>query len=163
MTPLPPDKPRQYSSKAKNAQEAHEAIRPTDFNKDRAASGDHARLYQLVFNRRPCDQMASARLERTTVELADGPGRATLRATGQVTIFPGYLALYEEGRDEKADDEDGARMPALRSGDAPVKTGVEERSASPSRRRAIQRQVSSSGWRNWGSAAHRPMPRRFRP
>jgi DNA topoisomerase-1 len=120
-----PDKPRQYSSKAKNAQEAHEAIRPTDFTKDRAASGDHARLYQLVFNRALASQMASARLERTTVELTDGPGRATLRATGQVTIFPGYLALYEEGRDEKADDEDGARMPALRSGDAPVKTGVE--------------------------------------
>ncbi len=120
-----PDKPRQYSSKAKNAQEAHEAIRPTDFTKDRAASGDHARLYQLIFNRALASQMASARLERTTVELTDGAGRATLRATGQVTIFPGYLALYEEGRDEKSDDEDGARMPALRSGDAPVKTGVE--------------------------------------
>ncbi|MCL6697835.1 type I DNA topoisomerase [Sphingomonas sp. NSE70-1] len=120
-----PDKPRQYSSKAKNAQEAHEAIRPTDFTKDRAASGDHARLYQLIFNRALASQMASARLERTTVELTDGAGRATLRATGQVTIFPGYLALYEEGRDEKSDDEDGARMPALRSGDAPTKTGVE--------------------------------------
>ena len=120
-----PDKPRQYSSKAKNAQEAHEAIRPTDFTKDAAASGDHARLYQLIFNRALASQMASARLERTTVELTDGAGRATLRATGQVTIFPGYLALYEEGRDEKSDDEEGARMPALRSGDAPVKTGVE--------------------------------------
>jgi len=120
-----PDKPRQYSSKAKNAQEAHEAIRPTDFTKDRAASEDHARLYQLIFNRALASQMASARLERTTVELTDGAGRATLRATGQVTIFPGYLALYEEGRDEKLDDEDGARMPQLRSGDAPVKTGVE--------------------------------------
>ena len=120
-----PDKPRQYSSKAKNAQEAHEAIRPTDFTKDRAASGDHARLYQLIFNRALASQMASARLERTTVELTDGAGRATLRATGQVTIFPGYLALYEEGRDEKSDDEDGARMPHLQSGDSPVKTGVE--------------------------------------
>src|ERR671913_1219352 len=120
-----PDKPRQYTSKAKNAQEAHEAIRPTDFYKDRAASGDHGRLYQLIFNRALASQMASARLERTTVELTDGAGRATLRATGQVTIFPGYLALYEEGRDEKADDEEAARMPQLRSGDAPVKTGVE--------------------------------------
>ena len=69
--------------------------------------------------------MASARLERTTVELTDGAGRAVLRATGQVVLFPGYLALYEEGRDEKADDEEGARMPALREGDAPAKTGVE--------------------------------------
>ena len=55
--------------------------------------------------------MASARLERTTVELNDGAGRAVLRATGQVTLFPGYLALYEEGRDEK-DDEESARMAA---------------------------------------------------
>jgi len=120
-----PDKPRHYTSKAKNAQEAHEAIRPTDFSKDRAGSGDHGRLYQLIFNRALASQMASARLERTTVELTDGAGRATLRATGQVVLFPGYLALYEEGRDEKTDDEEGARMPPLRSGDAPAKTGVE--------------------------------------
>ncbi|MCF2513885.1 type I DNA topoisomerase [Sphingomonas sp. G124] len=119
-----PDKPRQYSSKAKNAQEAHEAIRPTDFSRDHAGSGDHARLYQLIFNRALASQMASARLERTTVELIDGAGRAMLRATGQVVLFPGYLALYEEGRDDK-DDEEGGRMPALRSGDAPVKTGVD--------------------------------------
>src|SRR5688500_11465026 len=120
-----PDKPRRYTSKIKNAQEAHEAIRPTDFSQPRAASGDHARLYELVYNRALASQMASARLERTTVELTDGAGRAVLRATGQVTLFPGYRALYEEGRDEKADDEEGARMPALRSGDAPAKTGVE--------------------------------------
>jgi DNA topoisomerase-1 len=120
-----PDKPRHYQAKAKNAQEAHEAIRPTDFSRSRAGSGDHARLYELVYNRALASQMASARLERTTVELADGAGRAVVRASGQVVLFPGYLALYEEGRDEKADDEEGARMPALRNGDAPVKTGVE--------------------------------------
>ncbi len=120
-----PDKPRHYSAKAKNAQEAHEAIRVTDFHKDRAASGDHAKLYTLIFNRALASQMASARLERTTVELTDGAGRATLRATGQVVLFPGYLALYEEGRDEKADDEDGARMPLLKAGDAPAKKSVE--------------------------------------
>src|SRR4051794_4443951 len=120
-----PDKPRQYQSKIKNAQEAHEAIRPTDFDRPRGASGDHARLYELVYNRALASQMASARLERTTVELTDGTGRAMLRASGQVVLFPGYLALYEEGRDEKADDEEGARMPLLRDGDAPAKTGVE--------------------------------------
>jgi DNA topoisomerase-1 len=120
-----PDKPRHYTSKVKNAQEAHEAIRPTDFDRPRAASGDHARLYELVYNRALASQMASARLERTTVELTDGAGRATLRASGQVVLFPGYLTLYEEGRDEKLDDEDGARMPALRQGDAPLKVGVE--------------------------------------
>ena len=120
-----PDRPRQYTSKIKNAQEAHEAIRPTDFGRARAASGDHARLYELIYNRALASQMASARLERTTVELTDGGGRAVLRASGQVVLFPGYLALYEEGRDEKAEDEEGARMPALQRGDAPAKTGVE--------------------------------------
>jgi DNA topoisomerase-1 len=120
-----PDKPRHYTTKAKNAQEAHEAVRPTDFSKARGGSGDHARLYELIYNRALASQMASARLERTTVEMADGARRAVLRATGQVVLFPGYLALYEEGRDEKADDEEAARMPALRSGDAPLKRGVE--------------------------------------
>ncbi len=120
-----PDRPRQYTSKVKNAQEAHEAIRPTDFFLARAGSGDHARLYELIYNRALASQMASARLERTTVELGDGAGRAVLRATGQVVLFPGFLALYEEGRDEKSDDEEGARMPLLREGDAPAKAGVE--------------------------------------
>jgi len=119
-----PDKPRHYTSKAKNAQEAHEAIRPTEFTKDRAGSGDHGKLYTLVYNRALASQMASARLERTIVELTDGAGRATLRATGQVTLFPGYLTLYEEGFDDR-EDEDGGKMPPLRNGDAPVKTGVE--------------------------------------
>jgi DNA topoisomerase-1 len=119
-----PDRPRQYQSKIKNAQEAHEAIRPTDFDRPRAASGDHARLYELVYNRALASQMASARLERTTVELTDGGGRAILRASGQVVLFPGFLTLYDEGRDDPQDEE-GARMPALREGDAPLKTGVE--------------------------------------
>ena len=119
-----PDKPRQYQSKIKNAQEAHEAIRPTDFDRPRGASGDHARLYELVYNRALASQMASARLERTTVELGDGTGRAVLRATGQVVLFQGFMALYDEGRDDPQDEE-GARMPALREGNAPAKTGVE--------------------------------------
>lgn len=118
-----PDKPRQYSSKAKNAQEAHEAIRPTDFSREKAGSGDHARLYELVLNRALASQMAAARLERTVVELTSD--RARLRATGQVTLFPGFLALYEEGRDEKADEDDGAKMPHLAKGDRPTKRGVE--------------------------------------
>jgi DNA topoisomerase I len=119
-----PDKPRQYQSKIKNAQEAHEAIRPTDFDRRSAGSGDHARLYELVYNRALASQMASARLERTTVELTDGAGRAVLRATGQVVLFPGFMALYDEGRDDPQDEE-GARMPPLRQGGVPAKTGVE--------------------------------------
>ncbi len=119
-----PDRPRQYTSKAKNAQEAHEAIRPTDFFQRHAASGDHARLYELVYNRALASQMASARLERTTVELSDGTGRVALRATGQAVLFPGFMALYDESRDEPQDEE-SARMPVLREGDAPAKRGVE--------------------------------------
>jgi DNA topoisomerase-1 len=118
-----PEKPRLYQTKAKNAQEAHEAIRPTDFARDKAGSGDHARLYDLIWKRALASQMASARMERTTVELEDGTGRHGLRATGQVVLFPGYLALYEEGRDEEG-DEDSRRLPLLRSGDAPAKTAV---------------------------------------
>jgi DNA topoisomerase-1 len=118
-----PDKPRQYQTKQKNAQEAHEAIRPTEFSRDRAGSGDHARLYDLVFKRALASQMASARMERTTVELADGTGQTALRATGQVVLFPGFMALYEEGRDDEQ-DEDSRRLPRLREGDAPAKKSV---------------------------------------
>jgi DNA topoisomerase I len=119
-----PDKPRMYTTKAKNAQEAHEAIRPTDFGKDKAGSGDHARLYDLVWKRAMASQMASARLERTTIEMADGTGQTGLRATGQVVMFPGYLALYEEGADD-SQDEDARRLPMLRDGDTPAKKSVE--------------------------------------
>ena len=118
-----PDKPRVYTTKAKNAQEAHEAIRPTDFSRDRAGSGDHARLYDLIWKRALASQMASARLERTTAELVEGTGQTALRATGQVVLFPGFLALYEEGRDD-AEDEESRRLPRLREGDCPVKKAV---------------------------------------
>lgn len=119
-----PDSPRQYQTKAKNAQEAHEAIRPTDFTKDRAGSGDHNRLYELIWKRALASQMASARMERTTVEMADGTGRNVLRATGQVVLFPGFLALYEEGSDD-TQDEEARRLPRLREGDAPAKKAVD--------------------------------------
>ncbi|WP_085810106.1 type I DNA topoisomerase [Sphingomonas sp. TZW2008] len=119
-----PDKPRQYQTKAKNAQEAHEAIRPTDFGRDRVGSGDHARLYDLVWKRALASQMASARMERTTVDMADGTGRNVLRATGQVVLFAGYLALYEEGQDDSA-DEDAKRLPRMRDGDSPAKKSVD--------------------------------------
>ncbi|WP_067733107.1 type I DNA topoisomerase [Novosphingobium naphthalenivorans] len=119
-----PEKPRHYETKAKNAQEAHEAIRPTDFTKDRYGSGDEAKLYDLIFKRAMASQMASAALERTTVTLRDGTGRNELRATGQVVKFPGFLAVYEEGQDNKSDDEDGGLLPFMKSGDMPAKKGV---------------------------------------
>lgn len=120
-----PDKPRVYQTKAKNAQEAHEAIRPTDFNRDKVGSGDHARLYDLIYKRALASQMASARMERTTVDLLDGTGKLGLRATGQVVKFPGFLALYEEGMDDR-DDENGALLPAMDKGDVPAKKAVEK-------------------------------------
>ncbi len=120
-----PEKPRIYQTKAKNAQEAHEAIRPTDFGRDRAGQGDEARLYDLIFKRAMASQMAAASLERTTVTLRDPTGRHELRATGQVVKFPGFLAVYEEGRDQKAEDEDENLLPMMRSGDTPAKTGID--------------------------------------
>ncbi|WP_298015998.1 type I DNA topoisomerase [uncultured Parasphingopyxis sp.] len=119
-----PDKPRHYSTKAKNAQEAHEAIRPTNFTRDKVGGGDHARLYDLIFKRALASQMASARLERTTVEMEEGTGQTALRATGQVVKFPGFMALYTEGRDDK-DDDDSKLLPAMSEGDAPAKKSVE--------------------------------------
>ena len=120
-----PDKPRVYQTKAKNAQEAHEAIRPTDFGRDKAGSGDHAKLYDLIYKRALSSQMASAQMERTTVDLLDGTGQMGLRATGQVMKFPGFLALYEEGIDDK-DDENGALLPPMDKGDVPAKKAVEK-------------------------------------
>ena len=122
-----PEKPRHYETKAKNAQEAHEAIRPTDFAKDKYGSGDEARLYDLVYKRAMASQMASANIERTSVTLRDGTGKHELRATGQVIKFPGFLAVYEEGRDQSrdGDDEESAMLPSLNTGDTPAKKGVD--------------------------------------
>ena len=122
-----PEKPRFYATKAKNAQEAHEAIRPTDFSRRPGrADTDADRLYALIWNRTVASQMASAKLERTTVDMFDDDGRHGLKATGQVVITPGFLVLYTEGRDEPAeDDEDGARLPRLAGGDRCASKTVE--------------------------------------
>jgi DNA topoisomerase I len=120
-----PEKPRVYQTKAKNAQEAHEAIRPTDFSRDKSGSGDHGRLYDLIYKRAMASQMASARMERTTVDMLDGTGQTGLRSTGQVMKFPGFLAVYEEGLDDN-DNDDGAILPPMTIGDSPAKHAVEK-------------------------------------
>ncbi|WP_095011236.1 type I DNA topoisomerase [Tsuneonella mangrovi] len=120
-----PEKPRIYQTKAKNAQEAHEAIRPTDFSRERAGSGDEGKLYDLIFKRAMASQMAAASLERTTVTMRDPTGRHELRATGQVVKFPGFLAVYEEGLDQKSDDDDEGLLPLMRKGDAPHKDAID--------------------------------------
>ncbi|MDQ0464100.1 DNA topoisomerase-1 [Caulobacter ginsengisoli] len=113
-----PETARLYKTKAKNAQEAHEAIRPTALGRNPGSmrlEGDLGRLYELIWKRMIASQMEAARIERTSVELDSSDGRTALRATGQVVLFPGYLSVYEEGRDD-ADDEDSARLPIIREG-----------------------------------------------
>jgi DNA topoisomerase-1 len=118
-----PKAPRKYTAKAKNAQEAHEAIRPTEASrlpKDMARhlEPEQAKLYELIWNRAVASQMESAELERTTVDIdAKAGARALeLRATGQVVRFAGFLELYQEGRDDEA-DEDGGRLPRMEAGE----------------------------------------------
>lgn len=120
-----PDAPRQYQTKAKNAQEAHEAIRPTDLSRRPASlrhslDHDQARLYELIWIRTIASQMESAELERTTVDIAAKAGARLLelRASGQVIKFDGFLKLYQEGRDDDTEDEDGNRLPAMSQGEA---------------------------------------------
>ena len=113
-----PEHARIYKTKAKNAQEAHEAIRPTSLSRNPGSlrlEPELGRLYELIWKRMIASQMESARIERTTVELESADGRTGMRATGQVVQFDGYLAVYEEGRDDEA-DEDGGRLPAIKEG-----------------------------------------------
>ncbi|WP_282153552.1 type I DNA topoisomerase [Ruegeria atlantica] len=115
-----PDSPRIYKNKAKNAQEAHECIRPTDMSRDTKAlkvtDEDQRKLYDLIWKRTIACQMAAARLERTTVEIGSDDGQVGLRATGQVVLFDGFMRVYEEGRDDVADD-DEKRLPQIMQGD----------------------------------------------
>jgi DNA topoisomerase-1 len=113
---------RNYTSKAKNAQEAHEAIRPTSFARApeevaRYLDGDAARLYELIWKRAIASQMESAEQERTTVDVVSADARITLRATGTVTLFDGFLTLYLEGEDDPHDEE-GSKLPKVAVGDA---------------------------------------------
>jgi DNA topoisomerase I len=116
-----PDQPRLYRSPAKNAQEAHEAIRPTDLARKPAdvagrLDNDQRRLYELIWKRTIASQMASALLEQVAVDISDSTGRLRLRANGSVVVFDGFLVLYQEDRDDTAADEEGegSRLPAMR-------------------------------------------------
>ena len=113
-----PEAPRYYKTKAKNAQEAHEAIRPTSLSRNPGSlrlESDLGRLYELIWKRMIASQMESARIERTTIDMETYDGRTGLRANGQVVLFDGYLAVYEEGRDDEG-DEDGGRLPMVKDG-----------------------------------------------
>ena len=123
-----PSSPRMYKNKAKNAQEAHECIRPTDITKDasalRISDPDQRKLYDLIWKRTIACQMQPARIERTGVDLASADGQIVLRATGQVILFDGFIKVYQEGRDEPTADDDEARLPQLHEGEKVSKTAV---------------------------------------
>ena len=120
-----PGAPREYQSKAKNAQEAHEAIRPTDISLKpehvaRMLNAEQAKLYELIYKRAMACQMSAAELDQTAVDLTDGAGQ-TLRANGSVLAFDGFLKLYHEDQDDASDDEDTRILPPIAKGD-PAKT-----------------------------------------
>ena len=126
--PYVPADPRIYKNKAKNAQEAHECIRPTDMNVGpddvNLSESDQRRLYDLIWKRTIASQMASARLERTTVDIASADGQVGLRASGQVVQFDGFLKVYDEGRDDEAEDE--GRLPQIMAHEPARKESVSE-------------------------------------
>ncbi len=130
-----PSAPRRYVSKQKNAQEAHEAVRPTDAARlpkqmAKYLEGDQLGLYELIWTRTVASQMESAELERTTVEIAadvSAPStirKLDMRATGQVVRFDGFLKLYQEGKDDEDDDE-GGRLPPMKQGETLAKERIE--------------------------------------
>jgi DNA topoisomerase-1 len=133
--PYLPDKPRHYSSKAKNAQEAHEAIRPTDlFRRPQDLRGsvgaDALKLYELIWKRTLASQMSSAEIDQVAADVSADGGAAVLRANGSVIAFDGFLRLYQEGRDDARNgtgEENGEdrRLPQLTQGQAVARKTVE--------------------------------------
>ena len=126
-----PGAPRSYETKAKNAQEAHEAIRPTDVARrprdvKSHLDADQSRLYELIWLRTVASQMESAELERTTVDIEAKVGSRILdlRATGTVVKFDGFLTLYNEDRDEAAEDEESRRLPQMSGGEKLSKRSI---------------------------------------
>jgi len=121
-----PGAPREYQTKVKNAQEAHEAIRPTDVARTpdsvaRDLTADQRRLYELIWTRAVASQMQSAELDQVSVEVTDGKG-LKLRATGSIVAFDGFLKLYREDTDDAAEDEDNRMLPPMAERD-PLRLG----------------------------------------
>ena len=124
-----PSSPRMYKNKAKNAQEAHECIRPTEITKDAAAlkltDADQRKLYDLIWKRTIACQMAAAKMERTTVDITSPDQQVVLRANGQVVLFDGFMRVYEEGRDDApTGDDDDKRLPQVMQGEALAKGDI---------------------------------------
>ena len=124
-SPYLPGVPRRYTSKQKNAQEAHEAIRPTDIFRHpkqvaKLIDAEQARLYDLIWTRTLACQMESAEFQRTSVDIVANVGakKLDLKASGQVVVFDGFLKLYQESRDDEAEDEESRRLPPMKEGEA---------------------------------------------
>jgi DNA topoisomerase-1 len=127
-----PEAPRRYVSKQKNAQEAHEAIRPTDVLRQprevaKYVDSEQAKLYELIWIRALASQMESAELERTAVDITAKVGARTLdlRANGTVVKFDGFLKLYQEGRDDETEDEESRRLPEMSQGETLEKRAID--------------------------------------
>ena len=124
-----PAEPRIYKNKAKNAQEAHECIRPTEMfvstEDAKIVDSDQRKLYELIYKRTMASQMAAARLERTVVDITSADEQVVLRANGQVMVFEGFIAIYEEGRDDSVVDDDDKRLPQLAEGEKAEKKSVD--------------------------------------
>ncbi len=126
-----PKNPRIYRTKAKNAQEAHEAIRPTDLFRRSAdvkpyLDEDQFRLYELIWKRTLASEMENAVFDQVANDLKSDDGKITLRANGSVLKFDGFLKLYQEGRDDKSeDDSDDRRLPEMNEGEASDLQSVE--------------------------------------
>ncbi|OAJ70680.1 DNA topoisomerase I [Methylobacillus sp. MM3] len=116
-----PKSPIMYKTKAKNAQEAHEAIRPTDIRRTPDSLRSHLtpeqfRLYDMIWKRALACQMAPAKFDAVSIDLAVGSEANLFRATGQTMIFPGFIAVYMEGQDD-AEEEGESKLPALEVGE----------------------------------------------
>ncbi|HEX4556795.1 MAG TPA: type I DNA topoisomerase [Xanthobacteraceae bacterium] len=127
-----PETPRRYQTKQKNAQEAHEAIRPTDVSRHprevaKYVDSEQAKLYELIWIRALASQMESAELERTAVDITAKVGGRTLdlRANGTVVKFDGFLKLYQEGRDDETEDDESRRLPEMSQGEALEKREID--------------------------------------
>ena len=117
-----PAQPRTYKTRAKNAQEAHEAIRPTSVQRDpeglrRILTPDQAKLYELIWKRTVACQMTHATFDTVAITLTAGAA-GRFRATGQTLVHPGFMAVYQEGRDEQSDEDENRELPAIVEGES---------------------------------------------
>jgi len=144
-----------YKSKTKNAQESHEAIRPTSIARTPDSirshlSVDQARLYEMIWKRTLACQMAPARFDTVSLDIRLGGDTTLFRATGQTLVFPGFIGVYMEDVDD-ANEEEGGKLPPLQRAMCCRWINSMANNISPSRRRAFPKPAWSSHWKNTAS------------